>query len=185
MQGLFIITGEQGSGKTSLLREISDALAQKGISSGGILAHGRWENNRRSGFDLELIPDGKTATLCESAPREGWIRFRRFWFNPLAFDMGKQWLAGTIAKKPGALILDEIGPAELENDGWAAILPGLFAEARHRLVIVTVRALLTEAVAERWTLAPAGIFEAGTALNNVMDVLTATEKEAQKDIGRL
>lgn len=177
MQGLFIITGEQGSGKTSLLREISNALAQNGISSGGILAHGKWENNRRSGFDLEFIPDGKTVTLCESAPREGWIRFRRFWFNPLAFDIGKQWLAGTIAKKPGVLILDEIGPAELENGGWAAILPALFAETNHRLVIVTVRASLTEAVAERWNLAPAGIFEAGTALNTVMDVLTATQRE--------
>ena len=178
MQGLFIITGEQGSGKTSLLKALSTALAQRGKTCGGILAHGKWENNRRSGFDLEFIPDGKTVTLCESAPREGWIRFRRFWFNPLAFDIGKQWLAGTIAKKPGVLILDEIGPAELENGGWAAILPALFAEADHRLVIVTVRVQLTEAVVERWNLAPAGIFEAGTAISTLMDAITATEKEA-------
>jgi nucleoside-triphosphatase THEP1 len=178
MQGLFIITGEQGSGKTSLLKALSTSLAKRGKTCGGILAHGKWEDNQRSGFDLEFIPDGKTVTLCKSAPREGWIRFRRFWFNPLAFDLGKQWLAGAIAKKPEVLILDEIGPAEMENGGWAAILPGLFDEARHRLVIVTVRTRLAEAVVERWNLAPAGIFEAGTALNNVMDAITTTEKEA-------
>ncbi|GAP43610.1 nucleoside-triphosphatase THEP1 [Lentimicrobium saccharophilum] len=178
MQGLFIITGEQGSGKTSLLKALSTSLAQRGKTCGGILAHGKWDDNLRSGFDLEFIPDGKTVTLCESAPREGWIRFRRFWFNPLAFDLGKLWLTESIVKKPEVLMLDEIGPAEMENGGWAAILPGLFAEARHRLVIVTVRARLSEAVVERWNLSPAGIFEAGTAISTVMDTITATEKEA-------
>ena len=44
MQGLFIITGEQGSGKTSLLKALGSALAQRGSNCCGILAHGKWED---------------------------------------------------------------------------------------------------------------------------------------------
>ena len=59
LSNVYIITGDQGTGKTTFLSTFSGQLKKNGIKSGGILARGVWENNIRTGFVLEGINSGQ------------------------------------------------------------------------------------------------------------------------------
>ncbi len=116
---VFVITGSQGSGKTTFLTKLTKHLRDEGLSVGGIIAHGFWNNNERAGFELENIQTGEKIILCQTNPAKGWAKFRRFYFNPEGFAFGNKVLDPANLDKTDIIVIDEVGPFELENRGWA------------------------------------------------------------------
>ena len=140
---IFILTGTQGSGKTTFLKNLVEYLRKENILIGGIIANGFWENNVRTGFDLEDILTGEKILLCQTNPTEGWEKFRRFYFNPEGFTFGNKVLNPVNIAKADIIVIDEVGPFELEGKGWTPAIKSLLKTIEKPMIWV-VRESLTE-----------------------------------------
>jgi nucleoside-triphosphatase THEP1 len=56
------------------------------------------------------------------------------------------------------IIVDEVGPLEMQGKGWAPALPRLF-EHEGTVVLLTVRPALVAAVQERWKFEAHGVWK--------------------------
>ncbi len=144
---LFIISGEQGRGKTTFLKELLSSFKERDIIAAGIMAHGFWQNGQRSGFELENILTGGKIKLCKTVQDEGWQKFRRFYFNPDAFDFGEKALSPERVKEAGFIIIDEVGPLELEGRGWAKAIGILIKETSTPMIWAVRKNLVKEVAA--------------------------------------
>jgi nucleoside-triphosphatase THEP1 len=145
-----VVTGETGSGKTTLVRGAVDALQRRGVRVCGILAPGLVEHGRRTGFDIVDLATGVTAVLArehdgESGPHARWSRFA---FSADGLDLGQRAL-GPASDDAAVVVVDEVGPFELSGGGWATALDRLAQSCAGTLVLVA-RASVADAVRARW-----------------------------------
>jgi nucleoside-triphosphatase THEP1 len=148
-QNIFLITGTIQGGKTSYLIELADLLRKRGLSLGGFLAPGSFESGERSGFKLKNILTGVEIQMASTKETAGWFKYRRFWFNPDAFIQGMEWIHKIMPDEPQVVVIDEVGPMELEGSGWWEILEFLKSSSVP-VQLWSVRENLIEEVMQRW-----------------------------------
>jgi len=148
---IFIFTGEQGSGKTTFLKQVLEILYRQNLKVSGILAEGHWGNNLRSGFEIMDIETGEKALLCNRLEVAGDIAYRNFWFKPGGLAFGKKILNNALAKMPDIIAIDEVGGFELENGGWAEKIDQIL-HCCNTPMIWTVRQKFIETVIQKWQL---------------------------------
>ncbi len=140
---IFIITGEQGEGKTTLLKNVTRHLKERQVPLAGFFAEGEWENDSRKSFSICDINTGEEKLLCIIEHREGFIQAGRFYFNPAALDFGERILQNTT---PDSLVVvDEIGRFELQGKVWADVFRVLLKFSSNSLLF-TVRKKFLEKV---------------------------------------
>ncbi len=120
----------------------------------GFLSEGTFNKEQRSSFTLVSVQDGKSLSLATIEKKEGWIRFGRFWFNPKALDEGERIINQGVQRGAEVVILDEVGPFELEGRGWSRVLRLLENEYKVAQIWV-VRENILDHVLKRWSI-PAG-----------------------------
>ena len=145
---IFILTGSQGSGKTSFLIELINYLKKEGVSIGGFIAHGFWKDDIRDKFELENIQTGDRIILSQTEPVEGWEKFRRFYFNPEGFEFGGKVLSLEKLKNTDLIVIDEIGPFELQGNGWRKAINKLLKETNTPMIWVCRESILKELITE-------------------------------------
>ncbi len=145
---IFIITGTQGSGKTTFLSKLITYLNAEGISIGGFIAHGFWKDNIRDCFELEDLQTGKKIILSQTKPIDGWEKFRRFYFNPEGFGFGEKILSPDNLINTKLIAIDEIGPFELQGKGWRKAIDKLLKETTIPMIWVCRESILKELIAE-------------------------------------
>lgn len=182
---IFIFTGEQGSGKTTFLKQVLEILYRKNLKVSGILAEGHWENSLRSGFEIVDIETGEKTLLCNRSEDAGDIAYRNFWFKPGGLAFGKKILNNILAKMPDIIAIDEMGGFEIENGGWAENIDQILRRCDTPM-IWTVRQKLTEAVIQKWPLNDYQIFNVET--DSVLSVTKAITcfilDESKKSVGK-
>jgi nucleoside-triphosphatase THEP1 len=157
---IFLLTGESGSGKTTLMKALATILGKNNLTPGGFTAPGTWHNGKRSGFMLHDLYHKKEYLLAETGST-GLEMQGPFVFNTKTLESGNQLLSQQLNDPQIDLIfLDEVGPFELRNKGWADSLE-LLARA-DKPQIWTVRPQIVELVSERWGFKPAFVFSALT-----------------------
>ncbi len=149
-----LLTGPRGSGKTSFLLALADALRGRGVSPRGIAAPVVYEGNERIGYDLLDLGTGERVALARTNASPGAIRSGPFVFIPAGIAFGEQALSSAAAQDPGVIAVDEIGPLELEGKGWSAALSALLS-ANGGVLLLVVRPGLIQEVIQRWNLRPA------------------------------
>ncbi|MEA3466037.1 MAG: nucleoside-triphosphatase [Thermodesulfobacteriota bacterium] len=148
---VYLLVGDRGCGKTSMVQMLVAELELAGFIVGGLLAKGLWRNNRRYGFDLVDLQTKKSCPLCRTDADTMDVRNGPYGF----FDQGLQF--GHAALQPGHLrgvdlvIVDEVGPLELRGGGWAGSLHQLVNELKCPM-IWTVRSRLSQKVTQAWGL---------------------------------
>ncbi len=163
---VFLITGRRGAGKSGLARELAELLKSSGRSPGGIRADGFWENGRRGGFDLVDLFDGSRVPLCRRGVREK-VMAGEFGFFSAGLAAGAAALSTEKLASADVVFIDEIGPLELEEGGWAPALRAFLDGGGACPLVLTVREELVEAVCSRWGLRPSAVWRAGeTAAEN-------------------
>ncbi|MBI5243035.1 MAG: DUF2478 domain-containing protein [Elusimicrobia bacterium] len=139
---------------------LAESLRRSGASVGGVLAPGLWEEGVRGGFDAVDLGTGERRTFCRRNGPETWQALGAFRFSPEGLSFGLKALAEARRKDADIILIDEVGPLELQGQGWAPELDALAAERRKPMVWV-VRSGLVAAVRQKWGLAQARVWEAG------------------------
>ena len=110
-----IITGSRGGGKSTYAQQL---VSRYPDAAGGVLSRRCAE-----GYALVHIPTGKECLYCASSSKQlqdGTASFShgRFWFSPRAFGWGLQVIDQDIASGKRMILIDEIGPVELQDRGF-------------------------------------------------------------------
>lgn len=133
MNKVFILTGEIHSGKTtSLLEWIDGRNDVKGILTPMI-------NNERIFFDIET----KQKFKMEAAGEEEFLSIGRYKFSKQNFEKAKAIIQNSIYKK-GWLVIDEIGPLELNEQGFHDVLVNSLDQRDQKILLVVRNSILEE-----------------------------------------
>jgi len=151
-----ILTGPIGEGKTTLLTLLAESLKKKGIAAGGILSPSVVENGQRVGYDLVNVADGTRERFSRISDLPGWVKVGKFTLFEAGFHFGKQALDPQHNLNSEVVFVDEIGPWELQEEGWAESVQGLL-KAGKPMVWVVRETLANEVVAE-WNLTDYQVF---------------------------
>jgi nucleoside-triphosphatase THEP1 len=180
---ILLMTGPQGSGKTTFVLSLANALRLEQISITGLASICVMERGSRSGYDVRNLRNGQQTPLCRiGAPNRG-MTAGPFSFFPEAFDFGLEALqAGIQRHETDFMILDELGPLEFEGKGWTAVLQKM-RESAAKVLLVTVRPSLVEPVVSHWGFRPAAIWEIGSkdlpeAVSFIKGLIRPTESMA-------
>lgn len=149
---IFIITGEQGSGKTTFLQELIVRLANNGLQTGGILAKGFWKNYERDYFELIDLKSSNKLLYCQREPKNGWEKLRHFYINPDGQKFGEAALDPDYLKNSDIIIIDEIGPFELKGKGWAKSIEAILKQLPGITMVWVVRKNLLNEVANHFNI---------------------------------
>ena len=149
MSELILITGEIGSGKTSLCRELVKIARQKDVDLAGLISPGVFNNQDKIAIDVHDLRSGKQKRLAELNKNQNQgLRTKRWAFDPEAVAWGNQILAE--AAPCDLLLIDEIGPLELNRDqGWVNALQTLKA-GKYQCAVVVIRPSLLTQARELW-----------------------------------
>ncbi len=127
-QAVTILTGEIGRGKSGMLEALVKVLQEKGFRIGGIVSPCRMADGIRTGYDLVDVASGDRTFLSGLERNEGMIHVGRFYFSTEGIEFGKKALAVENVSSSDFIVVDEIGPWELENQGWAPSITEIFLE---------------------------------------------------------
>ena len=143
---VFIISGRSGEGKTSLLLQVIKILTNKGLNIYGFYAEGKWEQNTRSGHCLVEIGGESRIELCTTNKTEGWQKEDRFYFNPNAIKTGNNIIEQATESEAQLIVIDEIGPFELQGKIWAKRFSALLKSSKVPILITTKQKLINAVV---------------------------------------
>jgi len=177
-----VVTGNTGTGKSTLVRGAVGLLRDQGFRVGGILAPGLIEDGRRTGFDIVDLRTGESTALArEHGEADGpHARWSRFAFRPDGLDLGRRAL-GPAADDTDVVIVDEVGPFELSGGGWAPSLDRLAAGYAGTLVLV-VRESVVDAVRARWGSPDTVVCEVTGTSAEALAALIVTDRTASDPV---
>lgn len=121
-QNIHVITGKVKGGKTAFLSTLVEGLKNQDLKITGFLSMESMEGKLGAGFILRDLERGRQVHLASIEKRKGWFGFRRFHFNPVAFIQGEKWIRNGLLRHPDLVVIDEVGPMEMEGFGWWKIL---------------------------------------------------------------
>ena len=171
-----LITGEIGSGKTTLISTISARLKASGVITGGILASAVYENETKTGYKIQDVATDTEMQLSHINDTAGLARVGRYFFIPEAIEFGLDALSAERNRNSQIVLIDEIGAWELQGQGWAGSLNELIINCNMPLII-TVRKSFLELVIENWMFQNPLVIEAKDA--TVDSVMTKIERFAK------
>lgn len=145
---VFIVTGPLGSGKSTFLKQLTDALRKKGLTPQGMLSERISDASGTTGYDLINIETGETFKFLRKSEKDGPDRIGRFEIVPGSIEKGTMILKNTGRE---IIIIDEIGALEVEGRGWAPGIEGLIARPVSHLII-SVRESQLESIKQKWAL---------------------------------
>lgn len=147
---VMLLTGPRRVGKTVFCLRVWETARASGWTVAGVLSPGRYDDaGQRTGIDLLDPASGDRWPLAVPEPDPqtglGWQ------FSPEVMAKGAALLAASGA--PDLLLVDELGPLELEQGaGWVRALDVLRAGRYQRALVVVRPSLLAALSAELATL---------------------------------
>jgi nucleoside-triphosphatase THEP1 len=134
-------------------------LQKRGLRVAGVISRGVDQEGKRLGYQLVNIQSAEMCILASVEPKTDWARFRRFYFNPEAIDRGCSWLEQGLLKGVDLLVIDEVGPMELQGGGWSRVLDKIVTMEAPVCQLWVVRERILASVMERWSLDDAQIMQ--------------------------
>ncbi len=143
------LVGQRGTGKTALILEFVDAYQNSDLTMAGVISPGIFEGSQKIAIELIHLPSRQgrmLAVLRDKQERE--TEFGDWSFIEGTFDWANQRLQAV--SSCDLLILDELGPLELDfNQGLQAGL-ALLAKGEYQLGVLSLRPKCAAAIKERF-----------------------------------
>jgi nucleoside-triphosphatase THEP1 len=153
-----IITGDIHQGKTTFVKEIITDLQKQKIGIAGFLSIGVDENGIRTGFNLADIGSSRQIELCSDKKDDKRLKLSRFYFNQEALALGNEILNPDNLSDKQLIVIDEIGPLELNDQGWSRAIEILTSSITIPQLWIVRRGLLQK-ISKRWNIGNAYIFD--------------------------
>lgn len=148
---LIFLTGTQGTGKTTACWKALPGLRATGVKIGGFISPPLLdENATKTGIQMVNLATGKHQTFAhivgpDESPTVGSYRLVEG-----ATEWARRVLAAAILADTDWLVIDEIGPLELQHDGgFAFVLDPLGDPERIPNAIIIVRQKFVDDLAKR------------------------------------
>lgn len=154
---VFILSGEVNEGKTKFAMQVVDKLKQEGFSPAGFFSVGNTNDNNREAYSLIDIQTGIERELCSFEPGKKKVRVGRFFFNDQGIEFGREILKASLNQGNDLLVVDEIGPLEINDQGWAPALEVVIKKGSIPHLWV-VRESLLKPVIRKWNLGDVYVF---------------------------
>jgi len=163
---VIIIKGNKGDGKTTKLKNIVNLLKTANVGVAGFVAVGEWQNGKRSKYTLVDILTFKMSVICTVTATDGYQKHGRFYFNPNTIEFGENVLANIPTKK-NVVVIDEIGPFELDGEVWHNSLQSLLNNTNH-VLLISVRNKLIDEVINKYKLKNMLVFDVKSSDNEII-----------------
>lgn len=150
-ENVIIIRGSEKTGKTTFLKEVIRQLKNNGFRTGGFIAPSVFENNQNAGYDLIDLNTGERTVLSRLQGNDDMPMVGKFYFRPEGMEAGNNILNPENLADTDVVIVDEVGPWELQNQGWAKSLSHL-VKSFEKPMIWVVRESIVDKVIENWSL---------------------------------
>ena len=156
-KGLYLVTGEIGSGKSVFSSQILDSAIEAGMKCDGILTPGIFKDGVKMGIEMQDVGSGEKQLFAKKVvlndvPCDD-LRMGQWCMREDVLTWGNECLAGI--GTVDVLFLDELGPLEFWRKiglmagldlldkaafeyGFAVIRPSLLDEARERFDVAGV-----------------------------------------------
>lgn len=147
---LALVTGSIGAGKTTVCQRTLDLLRVQGLAPAGILTPARLDaSGAKIGIDVQDVASGAQRRFATRVASGG-ATVGAYTFDPEGLAWALDRLYEAAIARPDLLVIDEIGPLELEHKrGFAAMLEPLADPARVPLGLIVVRAQYVKELARR------------------------------------
>lgn len=146
----FLLSGNREIGKTSLLIKLKELAEQAGFNVKGVISPGVFVNGQKIGIDLLDLRSNQSVRLADlnqdgihsAVVTEHWS------FHPDGLLCGDEALANSVPCD--LLIVDELGPLELERgQGWQNGVKAIDSQ-EYRAAVVVIRPELINAALAKW-----------------------------------
>jgi nucleoside-triphosphatase THEP1 len=145
---LVLVSGPSGSGKTTWCAGIVSQARDLGLSVGGILCPAVFERGKKVGIDQLDLSTGERRRLGVRSDEHANHTVGCWHMDASVLAWGNQIITGL--KNEDVIIIDELGPLELEDGyGYQQALH-LLDEGRYHTAFVVVRQSLLRIVKLRW-----------------------------------
>ena len=138
---ILVLTGERGAGKSSSCARIAGLAAARGWRVAGVLSPALLEEGQKVGILVTDLCSGQTRPLARlnRNHKPGGLAYK---FDPSALAWAD---AAVAASTPcDLLILDELGPLEIEQGRGMVSAFRVLRDGRYRLAVVVVRPSLLD-----------------------------------------
>jgi len=155
---VIFITGPVGSGKSTFIRELILFLSLKKFTLKGIYSKGLINPDGTKDFILCNISGSDEVFFATMKPVPGFINNGSYFFNPAAIKYGESILEDSLKSNPDLIIIDEIGPVEINDKIWASSLSSIL-EKYKGILILTIRKNLVNDVKQKFNIETPVIYE--------------------------
>jgi nucleoside-triphosphatase len=147
-----VLSGPQGSGKTTQLQRLAAAAVLQGRTAGGIVSPAVFEFGRRVGYDVLDLQSGRRRPLARlTSLVSASTKAGAYAFDDAAIAEGSECIRQAVNAGLTVIAVDEIGPLEFRGGGWA---PALALALRSCIpgceLILSVRPALADHLAARF-----------------------------------
>lgn len=149
--GVILLTGHVQEGKTGFLEALITRLTDEGIALSGILSPAVHDGTRHIGYDLVDLGSGERQPLSRISGTSDQPRVGPYFFSNDGLELGQRALSPEETAISDLVVVDEVGPWELRDQGWAGCLYRLTTETRQPMIWV-VRESIIDQVIDHWGL---------------------------------
>ena len=146
--GLWIVSASSGMGKTTFCGGYVARACQAGLSVGGILCPAVFEGGKKIGIDLLNVASGERRRLGLRTYNKSETTVGCWQMDESVLAWGNEILASL--KDEEIIVIDELGPLELEEGHGYQEALRLLDEERYRTALVVVRPALLPLACLRW-----------------------------------
>lgn len=129
------------------VEEVVKQLVTEGHNVGGFLAPGCFKDNRRHSFDIVDIRTGTSKPLCTRDGEAG-EKIGPFTFSEEGQDFGKKLIDPVFIHKNELVVIDELGPLELEEKGWFSSVKTLLNDRKNSMIWIIRNSLVEKITAK-------------------------------------
>ena len=168
-KNVFIISGLEKTGKSTLLKNIIEILKLRNLKIGGFVSPSIWENNTLFGYDLLDVLTNKKLILSRTSGNDKMPKVGSYFFNMDCIVFGEKVIDVKNLEGVDVVVIDEVGPWELKNQGWAKSINKIVKHIEKPMIWV-VRESIVDKVVENWSLDNPEIIEVS---NNNIEIISS------------
>jgi nucleoside-triphosphatase THEP1 len=158
---VFVISGKVHAGKSSVTKEVVSQLMDHNLNIRGFITEPVIHDDGLRSYFIKDISSGTREILCSQTYSPGSIKTGRFFFSEKGLLRGRQILKKTVGEPTDMVVVDEIGPLEMKDGGWApALIPLIRATQTPQLW--TVREQLINVALKKWDIGQVTVFTVPT-----------------------